>query len=41
MPTLSDEEFIAQAPAIEKQLYPNTEKIADAVRKAMAAKTRS
>jgi pyruvate dehydrogenase E1 component beta subunit len=29
------------SPAIEKQLYPNTEKIADAVRKAMAAKTRS
>ena len=29
------------SPAIEKQLYPNAEKIADAVRKAMAAKTRS
>ena len=29
------------SPAIEKQLYPNAEKIADAVRKAMAAKKRS
>lgn len=29
------------SPAIEKQLYPNADKIADAVRKAMAAKTRS
>ena len=29
------------SPAIEKQLYPNAEKIADAVRRAMAAKKRS